>query len=161
MDRINFIGKEYKSHRLSGYDYASPGWYFITMCVQDGLEVFGEVRNGIMGLNEFGSIVAKCWYDLPEHYPHCVLDAFVIMPNHVHAIIGIRDVGSVAKHGVSEFIRAWKAFSSRGINELDRSLEFRWQRSFYDRIIHDELGLENVRAYIGNNPKRWGTGNVY
>lgn len=76
-----------RSIRLRGYDYAQPGAYFVTICVQDRRCVLGDVLNGEMVLADAGRIVQACWDDLPNHYPHVQLDTFVIMPNHVHGII--------------------------------------------------------------------------
>ena len=76
-----------RSIRLRGYDYAQAGAYFVTICVQGRACLFGEVADGTMRLDRCGEIVARCWNELPEHYPTIELDAFVIMPNHVHGII--------------------------------------------------------------------------
>ncbi len=80
-----------RSIRLKGYDYSRPGAYFITICTRDRAHLFGEVADGEMRLNAFGEIVRAAWFDLPNHYNHVRLDAFVIMPNHVHSIIILID----------------------------------------------------------------------
>ncbi len=85
-----------RSIRLPGYDYAQPGAYFVTICTHDGEPLFGDVIDGIMQLNRFGRIVQACWYDLPRHYPHVMLDAFVVMPNHVHMLIILILTGNAA-----------------------------------------------------------------
>ena len=76
-----------RSIRLPGYDYAQPGAYFVTICSHNGEPLFGEVIDGVMHPNRFGRIGQVCWSDLPRHYPHVVLDEFVVMPTHVHQII--------------------------------------------------------------------------
>jgi putative transposase len=78
---------ERKPNRARGYDYATPGAYFITACTRNRVPLFGDIVDGVMTLNEFGWIVAEAWKDLPQHYPHIILDDFVIMPNHIHGII--------------------------------------------------------------------------
>ncbi|MEI6613977.1 MAG: hypothetical protein WCL37_03700 [Chrysiogenales bacterium] len=78
-----------RSIRLKGWDYASPGWYFVTICAQSRKCLFGDIANGDMLLNDAGRNVKKCWQDIPEHFPHVTLDEFVVMPNHVHGIIFI------------------------------------------------------------------------
>lgn len=80
------------SIRLKGYDYSQPGAYFVTIVTQDQACLFGAVVDGEMRLNEWGEIVMWTWRDLPNHVPNVQLDAFVIMPNHVHGIIVITDV---------------------------------------------------------------------
>lgn len=82
------------SIRLKGYDYAKESTYFITICTQNRENIFGKVVNEIMILNENGIIVENTWYDLPNHNLNIVLDTFIIMPNHVHAIITIVGAGS-------------------------------------------------------------------
>lgn len=84
-----------RSIRLKGYDYAQAGAYFVTICQADRECLFGRVVDGAMRLNQYGAIVQRCWDDLPRHYPHVELDAFVVMPNHVHAIIVLTDAAAV------------------------------------------------------------------
>ncbi len=112
--------RERKLNRLGGYDYSKEGHYFVTVCAHNREEWFGKIDNGKMELNENGVIVLNCWCDLPNHYANVKLDAFVVMPNHFHGIAVIQNnVGNGLKpfptklHGLSEFIRAFKTFSSR------------------------------------------------
>lgn len=81
-----------RSIRLKGYDYTQPGWYFITICVQNRECLLGTIRNGEMILNDYGKIVEFTWFDLPNHNAHVILDQFGIMPNHVHGIIVLDDI---------------------------------------------------------------------
>jgi len=76
-----------RSIRLKNYDYSQAGAYFVTICTHGHIHLFGEVVDGEMRLNPFGEIVQAVWFDLPQHYGHVQLDAFVVMPNHVHGII--------------------------------------------------------------------------
>ncbi len=76
-----------RSIRLRDYDYSQPGAYFITLCTQNRECLFGDIVNGEMVLNEYGMVVKQCWLAIPQHFPHAQLDAYVIMPNHVHGII--------------------------------------------------------------------------
>ena len=80
-----------RSIRLKGYDYTQPGAYFITICTHGRECLFGEIIDGEMHLNEAGQIVVQTWQDLPNHVSNVQLDAFVVMPNHVHGIIIITD----------------------------------------------------------------------
>ncbi len=84
-----------RSVRLKDCDYSRPGWYFVTICVQDHICILGEIADSIMHRNVFGDMVQACWNNLPIHYPQVVPDAFVVMPNHVHGIIGLVDSGEV------------------------------------------------------------------
>ncbi|MDM8001041.1 MAG: transposase, partial [Dehalococcoidia bacterium] len=84
-----------KRHRLSirlkEYDYAQPGAYFVTICTHQRECLFGHVVNGEMHLNEAGGIAQRCWENIPTHFPSVELDAFVIMPNHIHGVIAITE----------------------------------------------------------------------
>lgn len=79
--------------RLQGFDYSSAGAYFVTIVVHGRECLFGEVVDGMMKLNRFGEIVNHAWFDLPRHYRHVTLGAFIIMPNHVHGIIVLNNDG--------------------------------------------------------------------
>ena len=76
-----------RSIRLKGYDYSLAGAYFVTISTKDHMCVFGDVVEGIMCLNEAGRMVSTEWDTLPARFPGVDLDAFVVMPNHIHGII--------------------------------------------------------------------------
>src|SRR5664280_555297 len=76
-----------ESTRYRGYDYSSPGKYFITICTKNRKPYFGEVENGKMGLSELGIIAKKFWKEIPGHFPNIKLDEFIIMPDHIHGIL--------------------------------------------------------------------------
>ena len=78
-----------RSIRLKEYDYTQPGAYFVTVCTWRRENLFGEVVDRDVRLNEKGHIVVECWNGIPEHFPGVELDAFVLMPNHIHGIIVI------------------------------------------------------------------------
>ena len=80
-----------RSIRLQGYDYSQPGAYFVTICTEGKEHLFGQVVEGEMHRNERGDTVARCWKWLQQRYSHVVLDEWIIMPNHLHGIIVIRD----------------------------------------------------------------------
>ena len=92
-----------RSIRLKGYDYSQAGAYFVTICTQSRECLFGEIVDGGMRLNSAGDITCQCWDDIPTHFPHVDLDAFVVMPNHVHGIVVITDVGANDVVGAKNF----------------------------------------------------------
>lgn len=83
-------GKRRKQLRLRHYDYASPGWYFVTICTYRKGCLFGEIANEQMILNEAGKLAHSCWLAIPQHFPHALLDEFIVMPNHIHGIIRLQ-----------------------------------------------------------------------
>ena len=80
-----------RSIRLKGYDYTSPGAYFVTIGSQDRTCLFGDVVDGRMVLNVYGEVAHAMWERIPRHFAHVQLDAFIVMPNHLHGIIFIVD----------------------------------------------------------------------
>jgi REP element-mobilizing transposase RayT len=87
-----------KSTRLQNWDYSWNGLYFITICTKDRICFFGDIIESKVpgsdiyvknGLSEIGKIAEKYWLEIPQHFSFVKLDAFVIMPNHVHGIIVI------------------------------------------------------------------------
>ncbi len=80
-----------KSIRLQGYDYSQPGAYFITLVAENRISWFGEIHNRAMHLNECGIGFYKIWQDIPKRFPNIILDEFILMPNHLHGIIWIKD----------------------------------------------------------------------
>jgi putative transposase len=88
--------KQRRTIRLSGYDYSRPGEYFITICTQHRFCLFGEVVNGSMILNRNGQIAKSEWIKTAEIRENVELDAFIIMPNHVHGIIRI--INNIPNH---------------------------------------------------------------
>ena len=165
-----------RSIRLKGYDYTQPGAYFITICTQDRAFLFGEVVDGEMRLNEYGRIAWGCWKEIPLHFPQAELDAFVVMPNHVHGIIVIAGVGAThasplplssdarprgpQRQSVSSIVGSFKSAVTRRINEYRCTPGAPvWQRNYYEHIIRDEKSLNRIREYIVTNPMRWAVDN--
>jgi len=78
------------SKRYQGYDYSLPGKYFVTICTKNKTTYFGKIENGEMILSESGKIAKNFWLEIPNHFPSIKLDEFIIMPDHMHGIIIIR-----------------------------------------------------------------------
>jgi putative transposase len=156
-----------KSTRLQNWDYSNSGYYFIIICTKDKIEYFGKINNGIMYLNKLGFIVKKCLFDIPRHFPHTFLDCDIIMPNHVHVIVGIKNLkcrdakfcvstgnifGPQSKN-IPSIIRGFKV----GVKKYTtiNNINFQWQKSYYDHIVRDEDDLNRIRNYIQNNTINW------
>lgn len=80
-----------QSIRLKGYDYSREGLYFITLLAKNRQHLFGEIINGEMHLNPAGKIAQQCWLEIPQHFPNVILHEYIIMPNHIHGIIEIKN----------------------------------------------------------------------
>src|SRR5947208_3102550 len=99
---------EYKSNkqrrqsiRWKGYDYAQAGAYFVTIVTSERKNVFGEVKDETMQLNQAGSTVEQLWLGIPSRFDNVELDGFVIMPNHIHGIVIITNAKTVTQDTVS------------------------------------------------------------
>ncbi len=156
-----------KRNRMLGYDYSSDNLYFITICVQNRVCCFGEVvekentensnnSTYMLELNQFGKIVENRILWLAEQYKYVVLHNYVVMPNHVHAIIKINSklVDDTKIKSLSQLVGAFKTTSSKHIH-LAGYEDFKWQRSFHDNIIRDNIAFHNITNYIDRNPEKW------
>ena len=163
--------------RLRGFNYAHPGAYFITVSTRNRICLLGDVVDDKMRLSEPGRLAQDVWEGLPTHYPHIRLDAWVVMPNHVHGIVMLTEAdpdphpiragfkpaptatgtdASNARHGLPEVVRAFKTFSARRINDVRGAVGTPvWQRNYYEHIIRDDEALNRIRQYIMDNPARW------
>ena len=162
-----------RSLRLKGYDYTQAGAYFVTICTQDRACLFGEVVGDAMRLNDAGRMVVAEWERLAKRFPGVELDAFVVMPNHVHGILVITDpvgAGLVPAHDgattrvaptVGDIVGAFKSrttvgyihgVKARGWPPFRRRL---WQRNYYEHIIRHDESLNRIRRHIAENPLRW------
>jgi putative transposase len=83
------------SLRLINYDYCLPGAYFVTVVSWQRVCLFGKCIDGEIRLNSTGNVVRSEWSRLASHFPNIRLDAFIIMPNHVHGIIIIESPTTV------------------------------------------------------------------
>jgi putative transposase len=77
------------SYRLQGHDYSRGGCYYVTICTRNRACLFGEVRDGEMHLNRSGQVAQDEWSRSADLRSELVLDAFVVMPNHIHGIVFI------------------------------------------------------------------------
>jgi len=157
-----------RSVRLRGFDYRAKGAYFITICTRNRECLLGSVVSDNIVLSPIGEVVAAAWHAIPRHFPTVELGAFIVMPNHVHGILVLRDVG--AKHAsplhlpprgtspgsLAAILQSFKSAASRGVNQQQgtpgRKL---WQRGFYDHVIRDDEELNRLRRCIEDNLLRW------
>jgi REP element-mobilizing transposase RayT len=149
-----------RSIRLQHYDYTRSGAYFITICTHRRACLFGTVDANMVTLSDQGSIAQACWQEIPGHFPTVLLDAFVMMPNHLHGILIMqRDAPSSSDlPELSAVIRSFKAATTRRIHESGAAPDMVWQRNFYEQVIRSRTHLERSRRYINENPARWSAG---
>ena len=159
-----------RSIRLTGYNYSQAGAYFVTICAHQRLCLFGDVVAGEMRLSDRGQVVADIWGKIPEHHPHVKLDAFVVMPNHVHGILHIVRRGTACRAptdrierfgqpvpgSIPTIVRSFKSAVTKRINEIKgTSGQLLWQRNYYEHVIRTQDDLDDIRQYILGNPAKW------
>jgi len=151
--------------RLSSFDYSSPGFYFVTICIQDKKPILGSVEGDRVVPSDAGSMVQRQWQRIPRRFPHVDLDEFVIMPDHLHGILELTsaaDASATSPHESLSDVMSWfKVVASveyarnvkrRGWPAVRRRL---WLRGFHDRVVRDDDELAALRLYIRDNPRKW------
>jgi putative transposase len=127
-----------KRRRLRDFDYSTDGGYFVTVCSHNRLALFtGDAKTDVE--NELSAIETR--------FPGATLDEFIVMPDHVHAILMFSSCGVT----LPRIIQAFKSLCTARLRV--RGVTGRiWQRGYYDRIIRNEIELAALREYIHNNP---------
>jgi putative transposase len=167
------VRKRRRSIRLRGFDYSQAGNYFITICTSERKRILGTVHDHKVVLSPAGEAVRTAWFDLPQRFPSIEPRELVVMPNHVHAILGLtHPIRAVARGAASsartagkaafaypvlgKLIRAFKSLSAIQVNSvLGRSGHAVWQRNYYERIIRSAREYDQARRYILENPIHW------
>ena len=155
-----------RSIRLRDFDYAASASYFITLCTYQRECIFGKVVDDHIVLGPYGEIVREEWERSAVVRPGFVLDAFVIMPNHLHGIVAMTPTGSVGAHScaplqrqprsLASFVAQFKATATRRINVTRHTPGAPvWQRNYYEHVIRDEDDYLRILPYIEDNPRRW------
>lgn len=136
------------SNRLPSYDYRSSGAYFITICT--------EKRQPVLDIPHIHTAVLEKWQQLPQRFPGVRIDAFVIMPDHVHGILWLDGTLEDAPT-IGKVIGAFKAWVTIAWRDYHREahipcLSHLWQRDYYEHVIRNDDDLHRTREYIVNNP---------
>ncbi len=155
-----------RSIRLPDYDYRWPGAYFVTLVTHNRLPLFGEIRNGDMQFNAAGQMIDRWWRELPHKYPKIELDAYILMPTHLHGVI-VKPFNAQSNDDVATDValsRVMQWFKTMTSNEYIRQVKQAgwppfegrvWQRNYYEHVVRDEADLARIRQYIADNPAQW------
>ena len=140
-----------KSPRIPGYDYSTEGYYFVTICTHEKKCIFWDGYE----LNQLGIISKKDLEMLETRYSRLRVDKYVVMPNHVHAVVII---GCDGKEGplpdLSVVMGQYKSGVSRKVHQIAPDIKI-WQRSYHDHGIRSQAEYEKIWQYIETNPQRW------
>ena len=134
-----------KHLRIPGYDYSQANYYYVTICTREKECLFGMPDNP----TALGNLAKDEMEKLAQHYEDVVVDKFVIMPNHIHAIFAIGCSREGENPSLSQVVASYKAGVSR------KSGTTPWQKSFYDEVIRNEAHYQSAWNYIDGNPSKW------
>ena len=168
------------SSRAQWHNY-NCGVYFITICTDNHNHYFGKIYNNEMHLSVLGEFIENEFNNISQHNPDCEVPVFVIMPNHIHAIIFIDQIDNKNRYDCNEnydlksFDKMSKISLMKGrlsivVGSIKRSvtyfakinnIPFKWQPRFYDRIIRGFDEMNNIGLYIENNIIKWETDKYY
>ena len=135
-----------KNIRLRNYNYATLGMYFITICIQDRIEILGRIRDKKIKLTEQGIIAQNYLESIEVVYDGIKTDEYIIMPNHIHMIIEIN-----SPTGIS-IPRIIKQYKEKVTKQIGYSI---WQKSYYEHVIRNEKEYYKIKQYIQNNVINW------
>lgn len=154
-----------RSIRLTGTDYRSEGWTFITLNVKGRVPCLSRIEAANVVLSDAGKFVDASWRSIPRHHPRVELGAHVVMPDHFHGLIHLvpepgdfvpaepEGFGNPRSGSLSTYVRLFKTEVTRHLRR-----EFQvwpgWQRGFYERIVRNEAALRAIERYIVLNPVR-------
>jgi putative transposase len=167
MTTISPKTRRRQSIRLQNYDYSLAGAYFITIVTQGRKCLFGEIVEGEFRSNACGQIVQYEWERSAQIRTEIELDAFVVMPNHIHGVIVISEAmgratgrsplqSGPSRRSLGAFVGGFKAVITKRFNALRGSPGTPvWQRNYFEHVIRSEDSLKRIRQYILDNPVRW------
>ncbi len=166
--------------RATWHDY-NGGEYFITICTKNREHHFGEIFDGTMQLSALGKYADEQLRHVASHYPYAEIPLWVVMPNHIHAVVIIRPelqsddtphvrtmcTSSLQNNIIDEkmqFVSHHRGLLSTTIGGLKRAITryarqqqipFAWQTRFHDHIIRDTDEMNRIAKYIENNVAKW------
>ena len=132
--------------RIPYYDYSQPNYYFVTICTKEMHCIFGKAGN----LNRRGKIAEEGILSISEHFPSVRIDKYVVMPNHIHAIVVLQQTDIP----LTTIVGQYKAYVSRQIHKKEPECAV-WQTSFHDHVIRNQQAYEKIWLYIDANPANW------
>lgn len=103
----------------------------------------------------------ETWRELPRFLPAVALDAFQLMPNHIHGVLVIEACTVPGGLALADVIQRFKALTTRryiegvAANSWPRFAGRLWQRGYHERIVRSDAELESIREYVAANPARW------
>ena len=156
-----------KTSRLAAWDYSNPGCYFVTFCTYDRRRILAKVLaepavdgSTLMSYTEAGEACLRAIARVPEPYPNLSIDAFVVMPNHVHLLCRVSEPGEKGQRSLlSRVVGYVKSSTTKSLSGAVPGKV--WQRGFHDHLVRDEQDYLRIYEYIQNNPAKWAEDRFY
>jgi len=147
-----------KNIRAKFHDY-SGGIYFVTICTYNKFHFFGEIYDGKMHLSDLGMFAHNSLQELPSHYSYVEVPLFVVMPNHIHAIIAIDPCEEANLPTIRTALGVVVGGYKQAVTRYARrnNIVFDWQSRYYDHIIRNASDGNQIADYIQTNVIRWTT----
>jgi putative transposase len=142
------------------HDYQAPAGYMVAFATYKRLPLLGRIVGDAFEPFAAGLIVRETWRTLPDYFPGLQLDAFQLMPDHVHAILILTDPSLCGQpdarfRGLPQVMQAFKGMSARALNRAQYAPGRKvWQEGYHDRVIRNERELDKYRFYVQTNPQR-------
>ena len=155
-----------KHPRLEHYDYSTAGAYYITICTQNRRCLLSHiVGRGLaparVQYSAYGQIAEEQLFLLEKRYPSLKIDQYVIMPNHIHAILLLDGAGEDNQLPmITDIVCVYKSLTTRECKKV-QPIEKLFQTSFYEHVIRGREDYDEIAEYIGNNPKQWELDKLY
>lgn len=171
-----------KKLRLPFYNYFQSNQYFVTICTFQKDCIFGSVGEGTVHLSPLGLLVEQEWLHMPERFPNIDVVPFIVMPNHIHAVVTIHHDGNDSSQEISidsesgrryemqkgratktgndaslfNIIQTYKSVTTVSANRLDHTPGRKiWQRNYYEHVIRNEEDFLQIVSYIQGNVSKW------
>lgn len=140
-----------KTIRLQNFDYSGNHYYFITICTYEKKCIFGQLNQ----LSKYGKITERCIEKITEVFSTVHVDAYIVMPNHVHMILFMEKTSEADDlPNIPTVIGQFKMAVTKKIRKIDPNCIV-WQRSFYDHVIRTEKSYGKIWEYVKNNRQKW------
>lgn len=167
------MGNGFRGHktiRLRDFDYAAEHNYFITIVTSGRICNLSRLIGADLQLSAYGRIAPAEWQNTLGLRKNLTSHRFLVMPNHIHILMGLRDDATYAEkearprnryqlvvpNSVSAIIRAFKAEVTKKVNRKRGLPGARyWQDGFYDHVVRSEEDFHAISAYIDLNPLWW------
>ncbi len=146
------------SARAQWWDYGRDAAYFITICTKDRKFYFGDVLRGLMELSESGMIANRYWLEIPEHFPFVRLGAFIVMPNHIHGILIIKQTANSDESTDAQSGRLSESSESSEFSETPKKPggnNPQWHSGTIGVIINQYKRICTINARKANSDFGW------